>query len=142
MPKPPRKSDILTEALLRELYLSQNKTLQEIAIEYGFQTIIIKNLMERYGIERISTLRKSDILTERLLRELYISQNKTLEEIGKEYGFSKQTIKVLMEKCGITRRSQSKARYMAIKKGKFPQFHNHDINKHFFKNGHQKWLGF
>jgi hypothetical protein len=132
----PRKTDILTKALLRELYLSQNNSLQDIANEYGFRKITIKNLMERYGIEKryqLRTLRKSDILTERLLRELYLSQNKTLEEIGKEYGFSKVTIGKLMVKCGIARRNQSQARYLAIKEGKFANFHYHDINEDFFK---------
>jgi hypothetical protein len=42
MSTPPQEIDILTKALLRELYLSQKKSLQDIAIEYGFPAITIK----------------------------------------------------------------------------------------------------
>jgi len=72
------------------------------------------------------------ILTKEKLKELYYKQNKSLEDIGKEYGCSRPHISKIMERYGLIRRTQSKARIEAIKKGKFETFEYHEINEKFF----------
>ena len=72
------------------------------------------------------------ILTKEKLKELYYKQNKSLEDIAKEFGTSRQNILKIMKKYGLIRRTQSKARIEAIKKGKFEKFEYHEINEKFF----------
>jgi len=87
---------------------------------------------------QILTSRKSEIaliLTKETLEELYFKQNKSLEDIAKKYGTSRQNVMKIMKKYGLIRRTQSKARIEAIKKGKFETFEYHEINEKFFS----KW---
>lgn len=75
------------------------------------------------------------ILTKEKLKKLYFEQNKSLEDIAKEYGCSRQAILKFMKKYGFERRTQSKARIEAIKKGKFENLSYEDIDEKFFS----KW---
>lgn len=81
------------------------------------------------------TRKKGDltlILTKEKLKELYYKQNKSLEDIGKEYGCSRVHISKIMKGHGLIRRTQSVARIEAIKKGKFETFEYHEINEKIF----------
>jgi hypothetical protein len=69
------------------------------------------------------------------LRDLYYHQQKSLQDIASEYNCSRQMVKSLMEKYGLQRRKRSKARVLAIKKGKFANFEYDDIDEEFFS----KW---
>ena len=71
-------------------------------------------------------------LTKEKLEELYCEQNKSLEDIAKEYGTSRQNIMKIMNKYGLIRRKQSKARIEAIKKGKLERLEYHEVNENFF----------
>jgi len=57
-------------------------------------------------------------LTKEKLKELYCKQKKSLQDIGKEYGCSRQWVSLLMEKYGVKRRTRSKARIIAIRQNK------------------------
>jgi len=57
-------------------------------------------------------------LTKEKLEELYHGEKKSLGEIAKQYGCSKQNIMVLMERLGLKRRTPSQARIEAIKQGR------------------------
>jgi predicted DNA-binding protein YlxM (UPF0122 family) len=72
------------------------------------------------------------ILTKKKLESLYFDQKKSLEDIANAYSCSRQMIREHMGKYGIERRTQSKARMEAIKKGKFERLEYHDINENFF----------
>jgi hypothetical protein len=66
------------------------------------------------------------------LRSLYYEQKKSLQDIAREFNCTRQTVLFLMEKYGMERRSQSKARLLAIKEGKFEGYTHDDINEDFF----------
>ena len=87
-----------------------------------------KGNKEKYG-----KITKS--LTKDKLKDLYIYKQKSLQDIAKEYNCTRQMIKLLMEKYGLKRRRRSKARVLAIKRGKFKDFGYHDIDENFFS----KW---
>lgn len=72
------------------------------------------------------------ILTKEKLKELYFKQNKSLEDIAKEYGCSRMHISKIMKKYGLIRRTRSMAGIEAIKKGKFERFEYHEIDEKFF----------
>ncbi|MGA2465557.1 MAG: LAGLIDADG family homing endonuclease [Thermodesulfobacteriota bacterium] len=74
----------------------------------------------------------AQILTKKKLESLYFDQKKSLEDIANAYTCSRQMIRRHMGKYGIERRTQSKARMEAIKKGKFEKFEYDDINENFF----------
>lgn len=74
----------------------------------------------------------TQILKKENLEELYLEQKQSLGDIAKEYGTSRQNILKIMKKYGLIRRTQSKARIEAMKKGKFERFEYHDINENFF----------
>lgn len=74
----------------------------------------------------------TDSLTKDKLIDLYYKQNKSLQDIAKEYNCTRQMVKLLMEKYGLKRRKRSNARVLAIKRGKFARFEYHDIDEDFF----------
>ena len=57
-------------------------------------------------------------LTKEKLEELYHGEKKSLGEIAKQYGCSKQNIMGLMERLGLKRRTPSQGRIEAIKQGR------------------------
>lgn len=71
-------------------------------------------------------------LTKEILNELYFHQNKSLQDIAKEYNCTRPMVQLLMEKYELQRRTQSKARVLAIKEGKLEKFNYHEINENFF----------
>jgi len=52
------------------------------------------------------------------VEELYYKQKKSLQDITKEYGYSRNWIMLLMEKYGLKRRTRSEATIEAINQGK------------------------
>lgn len=74
----------------------------------------------------------SKSLSKEKLEDLYFVQNKSLQDIAEEYNCTRQMVKLLMEKYGLSRRKRPEARVLAIKQGKFEQFEYHDINENFF----------
>ena len=85
----------------------------------------LRKLDSKYGLI-------TEALTKEKLIDLYYKQNKSLQDIAKEYNCSRQTVKFLMERYGLQRRKRSKARVLAIKEGKFKNFEYYDINENFF----------
>ena len=59
-------------------------------------------------------------LTKEKVEELYCVQKKSLQDIAKEYGCTKQWVFLLMEKYGLKRRTGSKALRMAVRQNKIP----------------------
>ena len=56
----------------------------------------------------------ASLLTKEKVKELYYKQKKSLQEIGKQYGYSRQRVMLLMEKYQLKRRTRSEARIEAI----------------------------
>ena len=84
---------------------------------------------------QILTKKKGEItliLTKEKLKELYFKQNKSLEDIAKEYRCSRVHVSKIMKKYGLIRRTRSKARIEAVKKGKFERLRYADIDERFF----------
>jgi len=57
-------------------------------------------------------------LTEERIKELYHKQKKSLQDIAKEYGCTRQWILLLMEKYGLKKRTRSEALKEAVKQNK------------------------
>jgi hypothetical protein len=57
-------------------------------------------------------------LTKEKVKELYHEQKKSLAEIGKQYGYSKQWIMLLMDKYGLKRRTLSDAQKVTSNQSK------------------------
>lgn len=87
----------------------------------------------RLVVQRPSIVSKS--LSDKKLIDLYCHQKKSLEDIAKEYNCTRQMVHLLMKRYFLRRRKRSKARVLAIKKGKFDKFKYDDINESFFS----KW---
>ncbi len=60
----------------------------------------------------------SSLLTKTKVKDLYYKQKKSLQEIAKEYGCSKQWVFLLMEKYRLKRRTHSEARKEVVKQNK------------------------
>jgi hypothetical protein len=58
------------------------------------------------------------LLTEQKLKALYYEQNKSLQDIAKQYGCTKQWVFLLMEKYGLERRTGSEALREAVMQNK------------------------
>jgi hypothetical protein len=74
-------------------------------------------------------------LTIEYLEEEYYHKGRSLEEIAGEHGISRTAIMKIMKRYGLDRRTRSKARIEAVKKGKFERFEYHEINEDYFS----KW---
>lgn len=74
-------------------------------------------------------------LSKEILEDLYYTQNKSLQDIANQYDCTRVMIHKLMKKYGLERRRRSKARVLALKKGKFKDFEYHEIDEKFFS----KW---
>jgi len=95
----------------------------------------IRKILFNDEATQILTKKKGEItliLTKEKLKKLYFKQNKSLEDIAKEYGCSRIHISKIMKKYGLIRRTRSMARIEAIKKGKFENFSYEDIDENFF----------
>jgi hypothetical protein len=99
----------------------------------------LKPILINNGAKQIVTRKKGDIsqiLTKEKLKWLYYKEKKSLEDIAKEYGTTRQTILRIMKKHEIIRRGRSRARIEAIQKGKFENLsYEDDIDGKFFS----KW---
>lgn len=73
-------------------------------------------------------------LSKEILEDLYRDKGKSLQDIAEEFKCTKQMVKILMDRYGLEIRSQSKARLLAIKKGKFENFEHDGIDEDFFSN--------
>jgi hypothetical protein len=71
-------------------------------------------------------------LTKEKLEELYYEQKKSLEDVAKEYGTSRQNVMKIMKRYGLVRRPRSRARYLAMEAGKFPKLMQYEINEKVF----------
>lgn len=76
-------------------------------------------------------MKKLDNLTKDKLVDLYIKEDKSLDDIGNIYGVSRVAVYKKLKKYGIQQRSKSEARLEAQKQGKLPQ-QFFDINEDFF----------
>ena len=100
-----------------------------------------RNFFKKYYLKHDSSIglwTKGEIaqnITKGILQELYCKQNKSLGDIGNEFGCTRQYVFKLMKIYGIERKTQSKAMIEAIKKGKFERFEYHKFNENFFS----KW---
>lgn len=133
--------------------MSDNTDLR-IGQKYGIWTIIedtgkltrygekIYKALSDYGRERV--VWRSHIeyggpgytaITKEKLEELYYVQNKSCQDIANEYKCSDITIRRLMHKYGLHRRTRSEARKLALRKGKFKNLKYYDIDEKFFS----KW---
>lgn len=79
--------------------------------------------------ENVGTL--SD-LTSELLYRLYIMDGRSTYEIAELYGCTETTIRTRLKSAGISTRSRSQARLLALKHGKLPQFAVFDFDTRFF----------
>jgi hypothetical protein len=62
----------------------------------------------------------ASLLAKEKVKELYYGQKKSLGDIAKEYGCTKQWVHLLMEKYGLKRRTHSEATIEANNQGKVP----------------------
>ncbi len=61
---------------------------------------------------------KVPLLRKRRVKELYYEQKKSLQDIAKEHGCTKQWVSLFMESRGMERRTHSEAKIEANKQGK------------------------
>lgn len=101
----------------------------------------LKKMGERIAERKVSIANRrkilkrgeiSIILNKEKLEDLYYEQKKSLEDIAIEYGCSRPHVSKIMKKYGLIRRTKSKARIEAMKKGKFERFQYYDINENIF----------
>ena len=84
-----------------------------------------KHILKKYKLDR-------NIITKELLVKLYLVEKKTLKEIADAIGCSDHTVINLLNEYSIKRRNLSKARLVALKKGKIKEHRYSDINESFF----------
>jgi len=93
---------------LRELYVEERLTTYEIADRFDTSSSTISAALERHGIEARSggsgLEHGQPWHDESNLRELYVNQQLTAEEVGERLGCSQSTVLLQLRKFGIPRR--------------------------------------
>ena len=74
-------------------------------------------LREKYFPKKLRG-KTGSFLTKGRVEDLYWKQKKSLQDIAKEYGCTKQWISLLMEKYGVKRRAASEALREAVMRNK------------------------
>jgi hypothetical protein len=92
-------------------------------------TIVPKRKIGRKGGPPLT-----ETVSRKLLEDLYLVQEKSLEDIAKYLGCTRPMVQTLLERHNMQRRKRSEARVVAIKKKKFERFEHHDINENFFSS--------
>lgn len=92
------------------------------------------NASQRKKIGRKGGPPLTETVSRKLLENLYLVQEKSLEDIAKYLACSRPMVQTLLERHNIQRRKRSEARVIAIKKKKFERFECHDINENFFSS--------
>jgi len=93
---------IIPKEKLVELYINKKMSATQIAKQLGVCHSTILEKLRKYGIEVRNDKKLKDIpnLKEKLV-ELYIKQNKTMAEIAKDFGVTKEAILRWIKKFGL-----------------------------------------
>jgi DNA-binding XRE family transcriptional regulator len=122
---------MIEEEKLRELYHEKEMTQAEIAKQENVARRTVGGWMEKYEIETgYSKWKKNEQPNDKTLRDLYIRDEKTQEEISNQFDVTKTTIKRWMEKAGIETRSR---RETALKQFGPPKL--------YLRNGYESFSG-
>ena len=111
----------ISKKVLERLYWKEKKALTEIAKIFKVHHEKIRRLMKKYGIPIRSRLegillKKKLKVGKKKLYELYWKKGMKLEDIGKLFGVSAQTVRRALQKYGIRRRTYSEARAIQRRK--------------------------
>lgn len=106
----------IPEDELRELYVGDEKSIEEIADYYDCSYVAVRNRMQKYGVKirtNGESLRKKEGSTEfrneKRLRELYIDQKLSKAAIAEKCNVSESTIQYWVNKFNIPTRTYSEA---------------------------------
>jgi len=97
---------------LQDQYHNKGKTQKEIANSLGVARSTITRWIKRHDIEARSTgvsQAEGEYKDKEWLREHYHGKQRSMADIGGEFGVSKETIKYWIEKHGIEKRDHSAA---------------------------------
>ncbi len=107
--------DTLSEAQLRDLYLTQGLTVAEISAQLNISPATIRRRLTDLGIPSRSRGPKGSRLlphgeiNEQLLRELYLEQKLSIPQIAEQCGWGRETIRLKMLEYGIPIRTFSQS---------------------------------
>lgn len=91
----------LTEEMLREYYITEGLTINQIVEKYGFSRSVVTRRLKEYNIKLSKEEKfkrysfaggRQEIFTKEELEDIYIKQNKSLKEIESNYNISKKQL--------------------------------------------------
>jgi DNA-binding CsgD family transcriptional regulator len=116
------------EALLRQKYWEEGKSLSEVADEFSCSIQTVKNWLDKFGLGTRSGpgAEDADYRNEETLKELYIDKQHSTNEIADILDCSKQTVQKYMDSHGIETR---------------PSNHSKPLKLHTSKRGYEYFSG-
>jgi len=99
----------LDEAVLRQKYVDEKKTMEQVAKEMGISSTAVYNRLKKLGLcrsHREAGLRiygKDMVLDEEKTRSMYVDSKMSTSKIAAEFGVSGSTIYEIVRKLGIMR---------------------------------------
>ena len=135
----------LTKSDFVRLYVSQKKTMIEIAGLYGVSQDAVFRLRRAYGIRPRQNQKRLSIpiirgkpmecyCTPEEIRSLYWDGQLSMEDIGHRFGVTRKAVSYYFKKHALPARSSCAARRLATKQGKLAQ-KVHSISSEYF----QQW---
>lgn len=120
--------ETVSEAKLRELYLTQGLTVTEISSQLNISPTTIRRRLSDLGIAapsrgpKGSRLLPHDEINEALSRDLYLEQKLSIPQIAEQCGWDRETIRLKMLEYGIPIRSFSQA--TIVQYGTWDEYHD------------------
>lgn len=120
--------ETVSEAKLRELYLTQGLTVAEISAQLHISPSTIRRRLSDLGIAARSRGPKGSRLlphgeiNEQLLRQLYLEQKLSIPQIAEQCGWGRETVRLKMLEYNIPIRSFSQA--TLVQHGTWDEYHD------------------
>jgi hypothetical protein len=134
---------LLTKEILTKRYLFELCTFADIAKEFSCDKSSVQTRLKKHNIpfQNNYLLKKESILTKEFLEKEYITNNRSLQDIEKEVGYTGEDIRKYLIKFGIPVRSlgtfkkgytpskEQKIKQSLAKKGKIPWIKGRTLSK-------------
>jgi predicted DNA-binding protein YlxM (UPF0122 family) len=104
----PDPGEVVPEAMLRQLYVVQGRSLAEIAESTGLRREQVAELASRYELARPRVYERHG-LTKELIEELYVNQRMSVNAIADTLNVPRQAVSAAMEQHQIPTRSRASA---------------------------------
>lgn len=123
-----RKKIVIDKAELKQYYIVERHSYSETCTHFGVKPGIVDNMLREYGLKRSGTVAiKLESIPVEKLTDLYIKQNKSIQETGQELGLTGPQLRTLLKKHGIRKEKNKRVEKIVKAKKERPTTVNREV---------------